>query len=105
LAGSSGPLVVVLEQIQDRRQPGSDATTGLEWPRPVYDVKDDIGIGARPQAIATLEMSEALGRNISLEDTRRDDLQPVLAPSTDATAEDVRLFLDSGYVRGMGTQL
>jgi hypothetical protein len=105
LASTSRSLVVVLEQIQDCCQPRSDASIGLEGPWAIDNMQDDVGIGTRPQVVAALELSEALRRDVSLEDAGRDDLEPVVASRTHSAAEDVRLLLDPWQVRRMGTEL
>jgi hypothetical protein len=105
LSRSSSPLVVVLQQVEDSCQPRRDAPIGLEGPRPIDDMEDHVGIGARSQVVSPLELSEALGRHVSLEDTWGDDLEPMVAAGTDPAAEEIGLVLDPWKIRRMGTKL
>lgn len=63
LGSLPAPLVVVLSQIQDGRQPRGDALAGRKWPRTIDDVQDDVGISAGLSSITPLQLRRAPTRH------------------------------------------
>ncbi len=95
----------MIEQVQDSSQPRSDALIGGERPRAIDDVQDDVGVCAWLQAIPSLELRKAAGRDVCLKNAWCHDLEVVLRCRTNPAANHVRLSLKAQKIGGVSAQL